>query len=380
MPSPIHPLHEQQGAEFQSYGDEQIVQTFGEPQAEYAAIRKAAAIVDFPQRGVLELTGRDRLPFLNNLLTNQTWDKQTKKNMPAGTAVYAFFLNTKGRVVADMNVVELGERTLLQLDARLVEPVKAAFDKFLFTEQVKMRNAAGDLHQFFLTGPKAWDAIGKLAAEPVQQMNVLDARTAKLAGHEVAIVRDDIAAVPGYWLVVGGGGVEAVWREFTKDEGGGMKEEGDAQWMRFKGLARPAGWAAFNATRIEGARPIFGIDFDDSILPAETGQFHRAVSVTKGCYLGQEIVARMHARQVVAKQLVGLRMDSDALPIAGVKIFDDNENEIGGITSSTVSPVLSGVAIALGYVKRPFFAPGTKLKVPAEGAMRIGTVVEGPFV
>lgn len=379
MPSPIHALHEQAGAEFQSYGDETIVQTFGEPQAEYAAIRKAAAVVDFPQRGVLELTGRDRSAFLNNLLTNQTWDKDAKRPMPAGSAVYAFFLNTKGRIVADMNVVEVGERTLLLMDARLVEPVRVAFDKFLFTEQVKMRSGVGEMHQFFITGPKAWDAILKLASEPPPVMNAMDARVVRLAGHDGVVLRDDVAAVPGYWLVVEGGGVESVWRELTKDEGGGMKDEGEAQWMRFRGLARPAGWAAFNATRIEGARPIYGIDFDDSILPAETGQMYRAVSFTKGCYLGQEIVARMHARQQVAKQLVGLRMESDALPMAGVKVYDDNENEIGGVTSSTVSPVLSGVAIALGYVKRPLFAPGTKLKVPAEGAMRAATVVEGPF-
>src|SRR5205807_8530340 len=108
---------------------------------------------------------------------------------------------------------------------------------------------------------------------------------------------------------------------------------------------RPIGWAAFNAARIEAGRPIFGIDFDESVLPAETGQFNRAVSVTKGCYLGQEIVARMHARQQVARQLAGIRMDSDALPIAGAKIFDDASNEIGGVTSSTLSPVLSNVAI-----------------------------------
>ena len=139
-------------------------------------------------------------------------------------------------------------------------------------------------------------------------------------------------------------------------------------------------WAAFNACRIEAGRPIFGIDFDDSILPAETGQMGRAVSLTKGCYPGQEIVARMHARQQVAKQLVGIKMDDEALPIAGAPIYDANQNAVGAITSSTISPILSGAAIGLGYVKRPLFAIGTKLLIPAEGQMRGATVMETPFV
>src|SRR5206468_6008208 len=96
---------------------------------------------------------------------------------------------------------------------------------------------------------------------------------------------------------------------------------------------RAAGWAAYNAARIEAGRPLFGIDFDDSVLPAETGQLARAVSFTKGCYLGQEVVARMHARGQVARQLVGIKMDDRALPIAGASIFDASQNAIGGITS-----------------------------------------------
>ena len=143
---------------------------------------------------------------------------------------------------------------------------------------------------------------------------------------------------------------------------------------------RPCGWAAFNTTRIEAGRALFGIDFDESVLPAETGLFDRAVSLTKGCYLGQEIVARMHARGQIARKLVGIRMENDALPLAGSKIYDDQQNEIGGVTSSTISPVLSNIAICLGYVKKPFFAAGTKLKIPAEGSIRTGQVVDLPFI
>src|SRR3954447_3284937 len=137
LPNPLYALHEQAGAEFQAYADLQVVSTFGEPQAEYAAIRKAAALVDQPQRGVLELTGRDRLEFLNNLLTNQTGDKSAKQGLAAGRGVYAFFLNLKGGIAADLNVLERGDRTLLEMDARVVETVRKGFDRYLFAEQVK---------------------------------------------------------------------------------------------------------------------------------------------------------------------------------------------------------------------------------------------------
>src|SRR5438093_13317894 len=108
MANPLHAIHEKTGAEFQAYGQTPIVLMYGEPQAEYAAIRKSAAIVDRPYRGILELSGKDRHAFLNNLLTNQIWDKEKKIGLGTGQSVYAFFINNKGRIVSDVNVIELG--------------------------------------------------------------------------------------------------------------------------------------------------------------------------------------------------------------------------------------------------------------------------------
>src|SRR6476620_6885266 len=118
--NPLHDLNKQAEAEFQPYDQLEIVSTFDEPQAEYAAIRKGCGLMDLPQRGVLELTGKDRHAFLNNLLTNQIFNKETKKGLEAGQVVYSFFLNLQGRIVADMNVIETGDRTLLEMAVRLV--------------------------------------------------------------------------------------------------------------------------------------------------------------------------------------------------------------------------------------------------------------------
>jgi aminomethyltransferase len=329
-------------------------------------------MMDLPQRGILELIGIDRLAFLNNLITNQVWNKQAKSGLAAGQGTYAFFLNLKGRIVTDLNVVDLGDRTLMEMDGRLVSQVAAAFDKYLFAEQVKLADRTASLHQIALYGPTAREVLSAAAGVAVPPLEPLGSTTLRLFDIDAMVYRDDPAGTPGYVLVVPTESARTVWMNLLSRFGQGG-ESG-------KRLLRPVGWAAFNACRIEAGRPIFGIDFDDSILPAETGQFNRAVSVTKGCYLGQEIVARMHARQQVARQLVGIRMDGDALPLAGAKIYDDASNEIGGVTSSTLSPVLSNAAICLGYLKRPFFAPKTVVTVPAEGGMHKGTVVELPFV
>jgi aminomethyltransferase len=374
LPNPLLPLHQAAGAEFQNYADLEVPLTFGEPQAEYAAVRTGCGLIDMPQRGLLELTGKDRLPFLNNLLTNQTWDKETKQGMPPGTGVYAFFLNAKGRIVLDVNVLDLGDRTLLEMDARLVEDFRKTLDKYLFTEQVTIANRTGQLHSISLHGPTARQIVGETTGQEVGGMAPLACIVGRVDDVDAVVWRDDVAGVPGYHLVLSTAEAPRVWQSLLQRFG---QPDG---FQTAKRRLRPFGWAVYNTTRIEAGRPLFAIDFDDSVLPAETGQVHRAVSLTKGCYMGQEIVARMHARSQVARKLVGLRMDDDALPIAGAQLFDDQSNAVGGITSSTVSPILSNACIALGYVKKPLFEEGTKLTVPAEGAMRKVTVAKLPFV
>jgi folate-binding protein YgfZ len=375
-------LHEVAGAEFQPYASVEIVSTFGEPQAEYSALHKACGLFDLPQRGVLGFTGKDRLPFLNNLLTNQTWDKATKSGLAAGQGVYAYYLNAKGRIVADMNVLEVGDgRTFLEMDARMVEPVRAAFDKYLFVEQVKMTSLVGKSHEIALIGPKAKGILDQIATPAVGDLSPLGCAALTVFNVRAVVFRDDVTGTPGYSIITEDfGGAEAVWTAL-------LNQFGDASGIGKRGL-RPVGWAAFNAARIEAGRPVFDIDFgnsadpEKSVVPAEVGprEFARAVSVTKGCYIGQEIVARMYARQQLARQLVGFKVEGDHLPIAGAPLMDEQQNQIGVVTSSTASPILSNAAIGLGYVKRPHFADGTTLHVPAEGAIRKAIVVKTPFV
>ncbi|MGD0389242.1 MAG: glycine cleavage T C-terminal barrel domain-containing protein [Tepidisphaeraceae bacterium] len=368
--NPLRELHVQAEAEFQPYGDVEIVCTFGEPQAEYAAIRKGCAMMDLPQRGILRATGSDRINFLNRLLSNQLAMKDGKNPLTAGRGVYSFLLNDKGRIVADVNVLERGDCTLLETDARNVARVKEMLEKHVFSEKVAFSSLIGTSHQVALHGPGAGEVLRRLGGNG-DGLGPLNSTVARLDAAEAVIWRDDPCGVGGYFLIVPTELAGKLWMGILSAFGSG--EPGKRQ-------VRPAGWAVFNTARIEAGRPLFGIDFDDSVLPAETGQLDRAVSFTKGCYLGQEIVARMHARDQVARQIVGIRMQEDALPIAGAPVIDNEKNQIGGITSSTISPILSNASICLGLVKSPFAAVGTQLQIATEGAFRRGTVVEIPFV
>lgn len=393
LPNPLLDLHRRADAETQPYDTLEIVTTFGQPQIEYAALRKNVALMDEPYRGVLELTGRDRLSFLNNQITNDVWTKATKTGLSAGRVVYAFYLNLKGRVVCDLNVIELGGRTLVEMDVRLVAPLRATLDRYLFTEDVKLIDRTGDLHQIALHGPNAFQFLTMISRAGVPLTVAPDAcMTFRWDEIDVIAWRDDVCGVPGVHLICPAAAARDLWTMLTTESAAMPKP------------AKPLGWAAFNAARIEAGRPLFGIDFELAppslpgkspgeinpapeapkivgVLPAETGLFDRAVSVAKGCYLGQEIVARMYARKAVARKLVGLRIDDhDALPSAGSLVFDTDQNEIGVITSSTMSPLLGDAALVLALMKRPFFEPGVAVRVPAEGMIRTARVVLLPFI
>jgi len=383
--NPLHADHTARNAEFQSYGDLEIVSTFGEPQAEYAAIHKATALMDLPQRAILEFTGKDRHAFLNNLITNQTWDKNTKQPLTAGQGVYAFLINTKGRIVTDLNIIELGDRAMVELDGRVAPLIETMLTKYVFAEQVKITSRTGELHRLAIHGPGAASLLADAGTDPtplpaLAELADMGSVELTLMGVPTILYRDDVCGVPGYQLIIPTSRAAELWQAIL--------ERFASPLELGKRRLRPIGWAAFNSCRIEAARPLFDIDFgnslepDKSTLPAETGQlFARAVSVTKGCYLGQEVVARMHARGQVARQLVGLRVADDALPIAGAPILEAaSENQIGMVTSSTMSPLLSDAAIALAMIKKPFFAIGTEVRVPAEGAMQKATVVALPFL
>jgi folate-binding protein YgfZ len=371
--NPLYPLHEQANASYLPYGPEiQIIESFGEPEAEYAAIRKGATIMDSPHRGVVELTGKDRLTFLNNLLTNDT------KSLGAGQGCYAYLLNLKGRIVLDINVLQQQDATLLEVDARLADELCRTLDNYLFSDHVQIRNRTDDLGRLTLIGPDSAGIIDAIAAKSVTAglTELLRSTSTEIAGTLCTVFRNDQCGEAQYEWIVPRDALAAIWKGFLNSANGELEAE------EFKpGMVklRPIGWSAYNIARIEAGTPLLGIDLTDQNLPMETAHWYsRAVHISKGCYLGQEVVARMHAHKAVARMLVGLKNPGDVPPVAGEPLRD-GETIVGCVTSSCMSPMLGNQAIAMAYVKKAYAEPGRVLTVyTGRGEVRI-TVTGLPF-
>jgi len=343
----------------------QIVAGFGEVEAEYASLRRGAGLIDLPNRATLTITGtfNDRRDFLNRMLT------QEMKVLAPGLVKESFWLNRKGRLEADLLVIELGDRMLLDVDTHQAATTVKTLGEFLFAEDVVIKDASDQFHRLALHGKMAMESLaaavdpqhGKMALEPLR------AQAITVDGVPVVVARRDQVGEPGLELIIPAEHSERVWHALLA---------ADRSLGQDRHRIRPVGWLAFNIARIEAGTPLFNIDFGTSNLPHETGILKRRVSFTKGCYLGQEIVARMESLGKPKQTLVGLRVSKDLLPVAGGQVFAKNADpqaasmmgdEIGVVTSSTLSPMLGAASIAFAMIKTAHAAEGNTLLVNAEG-------------
>ena len=324
--------------------------------AEYEAARHRAAFVDRSDRGRVVVSGADRASYLQGLLTNDIVALQP------GQGCYAAYLTAQGRMIADLNVYELGDVILLAMAGAVKDGVLAKLDQFIFTEDVQLGDVTATFAQIAVVGPDAAKAVSPLLAgvsvELLTGMTDHANLLAEWAGGAAIVTRITDPGEPGYDLYVE-----------------------RAQSGALKGALGAAGAlemdeATAEAVRIESGVPLFHRDMDEATIPLEAGIETRAISFSKGCYVGQEVIIRVlhrgHGR--VARRLVGLRFDGPHVPAPGGPIRS-GDREIGVVTSSTRSPALNR-PIALGYVHRDFVEAGTKIEVGES----TGSVVPLPFV
>ncbi|MGV6814563.1 MAG: CAF17-like 4Fe-4S cluster assembly/insertion protein YgfZ [Phycisphaerales bacterium] len=379
LQSPLHALHTQQEASFLPYGSKdltiEVVESFGDLDLEYASIRKGSVIFDTPHMGTLKVTGQDHASFLNNMLTNKVDD------LKAGTGIRSFWLNLKGRIEADIRIAQHKDHMLLALDRHLCECTATTLESFIFAEDVEIRNISDESHRLSIHGPTSTNLLAQASDDQestftkLQGLNELDHTQITIESIAVDVQRDDLTGETGYELCLPRDGLKAVYTRLLEIT------HSDPSLK-----ARPTGWLAINAARIEAGRPLYHIDFTDANLPIESGVFDSRVSLTKGCYLGQEIVARMHARNACTKQVVAIKLDEERIttehpdihqPTGGSQIFEigkEGQTPIGTVTSSTISPMLGAVPICFAMIKANFVKPGTVLSVSAEGKLAPCTV------
>jgi folate-binding protein YgfZ len=375
--SPVHELHEQREAFFLPYGSEDctsaVVETFGDLDMEYAALRKGCVLFDEAHTGTIEIRGDERLAFLNNMLTAKVDD------LKAGMSRMSFWLNRKGRIDADLRLIESDQRMLVRVDRHLAKASAASLDGFLFAEDASISDVSDRYHRFTLHGPTSAQLLSVVLgdAEGLLALNQDENCSAKFNGVEVVIDRDDLCGEVGLSMTFPIEQTRALYEALLSAM--------DAN-PQFKG--RPTGWMAINAARIEAGHPLFNLDFGDSNLPVESGIIDSRVHFAKGCYLGQEVVARMHARGAMARTVVAVRIEDQRItpehteilqPTTGSQVFavgKEGETPVGVVTSSTISPMLGAIPICFAMVKAGHEAAGTELSVSAEGGFVRGVVQE----
>lgn len=342
-------------ANFADFSGVRVAVDFGDPAAEYAAAVSGAALYDARERGLVEVTGRDRADWLHNLVTN------TVKDLQPGSGRYAFALNVKGRILFDCNLLVEKDAIWLDLDRRAVAGALAHFDKYVITEDVTVSDRSDEFVRVALLGPKALDLADALGASQVRRMASLDSVSVTVADQPRRMLRHDAAGVLGLELFLERDDALGCWRH--------LLEIGRSVNLT------PIGRSAFHTLRIEAGIPVYGQDIDDTVLPAETRQIERGISFTKGCYLGQEVVERMRTRGSLARQLVGLRFAGRQVPQVPVAL-QVGEKEAGRLTSACWSPALEAV-IGLGYLKTAHANPGTVVAT-APPDLAAGEVVSLP--
>jgi folate-binding protein YgfZ len=281
----------------------------------YDALRTRAAWMDLSARGKIKLTGEDRARLLHAMTTNHI------QQLTPGSGCYAFFLNDKGRVLADANVLCRPDYFLLDVERETREPLYQHLDRFIIADDVTLEDITDATATIALEGPQAADVMQR-AGGPIPEVDY-----SSLDWGEWLVARLNSTGSPGFFIFVPASEKEAL---IARLEAAG---------------AEPADAEAARVVRLEHGKPRFSEDISERFLAQEANQPH-ALHFSKGCYLGQEIVERVRSRGQIHRVLKPLILDMKEPPAPGSKL-DDGTTEI---TSAAHSPALDKV-VALAYVR-----------------------------
>ncbi len=308
------------------------------------AVRRGAGLFTLDSRAVLEVTGGDRVRWLEGQVSNAVGALD-----PGGprAGCLALLLTPQARIVSDLYVLARPECFWLDCDRAATSPVLERLAKMVLADAVRLEDRSAAVARFAREGPRAPEILAEVRAEAMELPRD-GAAPARIGDVELHVAAFGWSGEPAYQL-------------FVPRAAGARVADALREAGRGRGLEQ-ADQAVLEILRVEAGIPRFGHELDEDALPAETGLLERAVSFTKGCYTGQEIVARMHTRAQVKHQLVGLRLDGDATPEPGTDVEADGRR-VGEVTSAARSAQAG--AIALAFVTRPHDVPGTVVSVGA---------------
>jgi folate-binding protein YgfZ len=327
---------------------------------EYEAIHQQAGLADLSLRGKALVTGDDRVTWLQSLISNDILP------LKPGQGRYSAFMNHKGKILSYF-------RVYLQLDTLLIEDVGEVGDltyqalrKFLlYGTKAKLHNSLDSWGLLLITGPKGPNILKRAFDVEVSPLQVLDTITFMLNDSQGFIARTEETGGQDYELFAPVDILPSLWSHLLQVG----KEDG----------LQPVGREALETSRIEAGLARLGPDLNETIVPPEANLEGIAFSLSKGCYPGQEVVARMDTYGAVKRRMVGLVIETEDqhLPESGAKLFSGTR-EVGWVTSSTFSPLVKK-PIAFGFPLRDFTQPHTKLDIEIQGHRFPASVRALPF-
>ena len=364
---PLAEMHRASGATFAARDGWLLPSAYGDARAEYEAVRGAAGagLIDLSARGRIEVGGAEAVQFLNGLITNDV------KTLAPRSWMHAAFPNVQGRLLASVRVARPGDEISFLIDTEPAthQKVFGLLERFTLAGDFRVKDVSAQTAQFSLQGARAGAIIESVlggaayaqSGEPPSESGVTVVTVSNWREtHPVTLLHATHTGEDGYDLVCDADAAADLWEALTQAG------------------AQAVGFDAFEVLRVEAGEPRFGVDVNETNVVLEAGREDEAVSYTKGCYIGQEIIARIHWRGHVAKRLAGLVLEDERELEADAKVRTVDGREIGRITSTVFSPHL-GRRIALAILKYDYLQAGTPVSIVAGEEERAAHVASLPF-
>ncbi len=353
--SVLDEAHRRAGATMIERDGWMLPESYGDVAAEYRAVREGGAgVIDLSSRARFIVSGAEAMPFLNGLVTNDV------KALAEGAWMLAAFPNVQGRLLALVRVLRRASGYLIDMESVAREAVLKTLSRFTLAGDFRLTEMTEEMATLSLQGARAVEIVAEVLGEEASRVERGRIIETQWQGQPACVIRATHTAEDGFDVFVNAADAVSLWEAF--------KSSG----------AQPIGFEALNILRVEAGLPRFGVDVGESNVVLETG-LDEAVSFTKGCYLGQEIIARIHWRGHVAKRLAGLILDEEIAVSNEAKVRAADGKEIGRVTSTVFSTRLQR-RIALAIIKYDYLAHGTQVTVLSGDAEHAAQVSELPFV
>lgn len=323
--TPLHEKHAASGAAFGESGGFMIPAHYGDPAAEAEDARRAAGLTDVSDRGKLLLSGPDHVKFLQGMLTNDV------EGTAPGAGLYAAVLTPKGKMISDMRVFRSRDSVYMDTEPETAAELRALLERYRLSYRAEISDVTEERCVLHACGPESAEIVGESLGVDCAPMREYDHAEAG----EAVVMRLDRTGDGGFDVAFGNRAAERVWDALSA----GPRKP------------RLVGRRALEVMRIEAGIPVYGKDMDSSTIPIEAGIWN-ALDFEKGCYVGQEVIARTRWRGRVNWHLAYFESEKDSGLAAGERLAA-GEKTVGRITSSAFSPAL-GKNVAIGYVRREF--------------------------